>query len=182
MAHDVFLSYSSKDKPIADAVCGTLEGKRIRCWIAPRDVLPGIPYGEAIESSRVMVLVFSSAANNSPQVMREVERVVRYPLVCSNCCISSYFLHASSESNPAVAPQTQNNDVRPRFYASANLTPQASEGSAVTSWIYPRPGFVLPPAAIRGRVRPMVTDRVRPAQSDECGRLTAALSEGTPGG
>ena len=80
MAHDVFLSYSSKDKPIADAVCGTLEGKKIRCWIAPRDVLPGVPYGEAlveaIEASRVMVLVFSSSANKSPQVMREVERAV----------------------------------------------------------------------------------------------------------
>jgi hypothetical protein len=80
MAHDVFLSYSSQDKPIADAVCGTLEGKRIRCWIAPRDVLPGLPYGEAIveaiEASRVMVLVFSSNSNTSPQVMREVERAV----------------------------------------------------------------------------------------------------------
>ena len=41
MAHDVFLSYSSQDKPIAEAVCGTLEGKRIPCWVAPRDVLPG---------------------------------------------------------------------------------------------------------------------------------------------
>ena len=80
MAHDVFLSYSSQDKPIADAVCGTLEGKRIPCWVAPRDVLPGIPYGEAIieaiQSSRLMVLVFSSNSNNSPQVMREVERAV----------------------------------------------------------------------------------------------------------
>ena len=80
MAHDVFLSYSSQDKPIADAVCSTLEGKKIRCWIAPRDVLPGLPYGEAIveaiESSRVMVLVFSASANNSAQVMREVERAV----------------------------------------------------------------------------------------------------------
>ena len=80
MAHDVFLSYSSPDRPIADAVCGTLEGRRIRCWIAPRDVLPGIPYGEAIieaiESSRMMILVFSASANNSPQVMREVERAV----------------------------------------------------------------------------------------------------------
>jgi hypothetical protein len=80
MAHDVFLSYSSQDKPIADAVCGTLEGKRIRCWIATRDVLPGVPYGEAIveaiEASRVMVLVFSSNSNKSAQVMREVERAV----------------------------------------------------------------------------------------------------------
>jgi hypothetical protein len=80
MAHDVFLSYSSKDKPIVDSVCGTLEGKRIRCWVAPRDVLPGLPYAEAIveaiESSRLMVLIFSASANNSPQVMREVERAV----------------------------------------------------------------------------------------------------------
>jgi len=43
MAHDVFLSYSSQDKPIADAVCAALEAKKIRCWIAPRDVLAGVP-------------------------------------------------------------------------------------------------------------------------------------------
>ena len=31
--HDVFISYSSKDKPVADAVCAALESKRVRCWI-----------------------------------------------------------------------------------------------------------------------------------------------------
>src|SRR6266849_9260965 len=80
LAHDVFISYSAHDKPIADAVCAALEAERIRCWIAPRDVLPGIPYGEAlieaINESRVLVLVFSSHSNESPQVMREVERAV----------------------------------------------------------------------------------------------------------
>jgi formylglycine-generating enzyme required for sulfatase activity len=80
MAHDVFISYSSKDKPVADAVCATLEGLRVRCWVTPRDVLPGLPYGEAIveaiEASRVLVLVFSASANASTQVMREVERAV----------------------------------------------------------------------------------------------------------
>ena len=87
MTHDVFISYSSKDKPIADAVCGALEDRRIRCWIAPRDVLPGLPYPEAIieaiEASRLMVLVFSSNANDSPQVMRKVERAVskRVPII-----------------------------------------------------------------------------------------------------
>jgi hypothetical protein len=40
MAHDVFISYSSKDKPTADAACAILESKGIRCWIAPRDILP----------------------------------------------------------------------------------------------------------------------------------------------
>jgi hypothetical protein len=80
MAHDVFISYSSKDKTTADAVCATLENNGIRCWIAPRDILPGMEYAEAlveaIQSSRLLVLVFSSGANDSPQVRGEVERAV----------------------------------------------------------------------------------------------------------
>jgi hypothetical protein len=78
MAHDVFVSYSKLDKAKADAVCATLESHGIRCWIAPRDVMPGTDWGEAIVkaigSCRVMVLVFSSHANESPQVRREVQR------------------------------------------------------------------------------------------------------------
>lgn len=80
MAHDIFLSYSSHDKTIADAVCATLETNGIRCWIAPRDVLPGLPYGEALidalNRSKILVLIFSEGANSSNQVMREVERAV----------------------------------------------------------------------------------------------------------
>jgi len=48
MAHDVFISYAAEDKATADAVCDTLEAEGIRCWIAPRDVLPGMGYAEAI--------------------------------------------------------------------------------------------------------------------------------------
>ena len=80
MAHDVFISYSANDKTIADAVCATLEAEGIRCWIAPRDVQPGQPYGEAIidaiHGCRVMVLVFSSNANVSGHIPKEVERAV----------------------------------------------------------------------------------------------------------
>jgi hypothetical protein len=79
-AHDVFISYSSLDKPVADAVCATLEQRGVRCWIAPRDILAGTDWGEAIirgiEGSRLMVLVFSSHANASQQIKREVERAV----------------------------------------------------------------------------------------------------------
>jgi hypothetical protein len=78
MAHDVFISYSSRDKPTADAICATLESKQVRCWIAPRDVLPGVDYAEslieAINECKVMLLVFSGNANESSQVSREVER------------------------------------------------------------------------------------------------------------
>ena len=80
MAHDVFVSYASGDKTVADAVCATLESHGIRCWIAPRDVLPGIHYGEAIidaiHECRIMVLVFSSKANMSGHIPKEIERAV----------------------------------------------------------------------------------------------------------
>lgn len=85
MAHDVFISYSSKDKVVADAVCAELEQNQVRCWIAPRDIRPGAEWGEsiveAISSCRVMVLVFSSSANESPQIRREVERAVNKGVV-----------------------------------------------------------------------------------------------------
>ncbi|HEY7269908.1 MAG TPA: toll/interleukin-1 receptor domain-containing protein, partial [Dehalococcoidia bacterium] len=80
MAHDVFLSYSSKDKTVADAACATLESHAIRCWIAPRDIVPGSDWGgaivDAIQGARLMVLIFSSNANESQQIKREVERAV----------------------------------------------------------------------------------------------------------
>jgi formylglycine-generating enzyme required for sulfatase activity len=81
MAHDVFISHSSKDKVIADAMCAALEQARIRCWMAPRDVLPGRAFSgqikRAIEGCRVMVLVFSSHSNDSEEVLREVQLAAR---------------------------------------------------------------------------------------------------------
>ena len=80
MQFDVFISYSSHDKTTADATCAALESAGIRCWIAPRDILPGADWGEAImnalDTCRVMVLIFSSNANSSPQIRREIERMV----------------------------------------------------------------------------------------------------------
>src|ERR1700730_9711056 len=77
MAHDVFISHSSEDKPVADAACAALESAAIRCWIAPRDVQPGRTFaGEinrAIQRSKVMVLIFSGHSNKSEQVLREVQ-------------------------------------------------------------------------------------------------------------
>src|SRR2546430_12660279 len=77
MPHDVFLSCSSQDKTIADAVCAALENSALRCWIAPRDVHPGRSFaGEitrASQRSKVMVLIFSAHSNTSEQVLREVQ-------------------------------------------------------------------------------------------------------------
>ncbi len=80
MPFDVFVSHSSKDKLVADAVCARLEAAGIRCWIAPRDIVAGTSYGEsiidAIHSAKVMVLVLSANANASGHIPKEVERAV----------------------------------------------------------------------------------------------------------
>jgi hypothetical protein len=80
MSHDAFISYSTHDKAAADATCAALEGSGIRCWIAPRDIVPGAEWGEAIiegiNHCRVLILIFSANANDSPQIRREVERAV----------------------------------------------------------------------------------------------------------
>ncbi|MDQ6892666.1 MAG: TIR domain-containing protein [Acidobacteriota bacterium] len=80
MAHDVFISYSTADKPVADVVCAGLEQRGFSCWVAPRDIVPGLDWGaaiiDAINDAKVMVLIFSSSANTSKQIKREVERAV----------------------------------------------------------------------------------------------------------
>lgn len=76
----VFISYSSKDRNVANMAVALLEERGHRCWIAPRDILPGKEWGEAIiegiRASSIFVLIFSQHANASPQILREVERAV----------------------------------------------------------------------------------------------------------
>jgi hypothetical protein len=78
MAHDVFISHASTDKPAADAACAALEARGIRCWIAPRDVKPTESWAaaivDAIRGARIFLLVFTRNANESEHVQREVER------------------------------------------------------------------------------------------------------------
>jgi TIR domain len=81
MSHDIFICYSARDKTIATAMCAVLEAEGIRCWMAPRDIVPGADWGEsiidAINEARAMVLVFSSNANDAQQqIKREIERAV----------------------------------------------------------------------------------------------------------
>jgi hypothetical protein len=78
MTHDIFISHSSHDRDVADAACAALEQRGFRCWIAPRDMLPGQDYGEAIAAaigaSRLLLLIFSAETSESVQARREVEQ------------------------------------------------------------------------------------------------------------
>jgi hypothetical protein len=85
MAHEIFISYSSRDKPIADAICANLEANGLHCWIAPRDIAPGEDWpaaiSKAITKSCVMVLVFSASSNASEDVSRELMLAAKNKLV-----------------------------------------------------------------------------------------------------
>jgi formylglycine-generating enzyme required for sulfatase activity len=81
--HQVFISYSNEksdkagsDRQIADMICSALESENIRCWIDHRDIMPGEKWVNAmfnaVEQSKVMVLVFSANANRSQWVEDEI--------------------------------------------------------------------------------------------------------------
>lgn len=74
--YDVFISYSSLDKKVVEGLCAYLEQQQIRCFVAYRDIpkaTPWPPYiAEALNESRMMVVVFSGNFNRSEEVDREL--------------------------------------------------------------------------------------------------------------
>ena len=77
---NIFISHSSTEFKVAEEVCNLLEEKGHKCFLAPRDIRSGYEYAEeimnGIESSDIMLILMSQAANQSPHVLREVERAV----------------------------------------------------------------------------------------------------------
>jgi TolB-like protein/Tfp pilus assembly protein PilF len=106
-ASDVFISYASPDRAVADAVCAALEQSGVACWVAPRDVMPGEFYGDAIvraiDAAAAVVLVLSEHSATSSHVLREVERASskRHPVIslridtCPMPAGLEYFLNTS---------------------------------------------------------------------------------------
>jgi adenylate cyclase len=74
----VFVSYASPDAALANSVVNALERNEIRCWVAPRDVVPGSLYADeivaAINDAKIVVLVLSAHSVASPHVGKEIER------------------------------------------------------------------------------------------------------------
>ena len=74
----LFISHSTRDGgAIAQQLAAQLEAAGHRCWIAPRDVKPGVAYPgqivSAIESCGGLVLVVTPAANDSSDVLQEIQ-------------------------------------------------------------------------------------------------------------
>jgi len=103
----VFVSYASPDAAVAFALVEALELRRIRCWIAPRDVVAGSLFAEAIvralNEAKVFVLVLSVHACASPHVGKEIERASakRRPIIAlraDSAPLSPAFEYFLSES------------------------------------------------------------------------------------
>jgi len=104
---NVFISYASPDSAVAGIVCDALERGGSSCWLAPRNVVPGEFYADAIvhaiDSSKVLVLILSQDAASSPHVLREVERASskRHPVISLRMDLTplpaalEYFLNSS---------------------------------------------------------------------------------------
>lgn len=105
MKYDVFISYSSKDKEIADFLCKKIEESDLKCWIAPRNETAGMSYArqilQAINDSSVVLVCFSKYANSSAHVESEIDNAfgagkVIIPFRIDNCEMSAelkYYLN-----------------------------------------------------------------------------------------
>lgn len=74
---DVFISYCTKNKELAQLFCNVVEGAGILCWMAPRDIPPGDRWATAIqkgvEDATIFALLVSDASMNSAEVEKEVD-------------------------------------------------------------------------------------------------------------
>lgn len=73
----IFISSSSNDKAIADAIYENLEKKGIKCWNSDKNIHANQNYNaailQAIHNCRAMVFIYSSNAESSQDVLHEVK-------------------------------------------------------------------------------------------------------------
>lgn len=73
----VFISHASADKGLADALSCYLEARKLKCWLAYRDIPAGKEYAtaiiEAIERAGVFIVILSRFSQESSHVIAEVE-------------------------------------------------------------------------------------------------------------
>ncbi len=76
MEYDVFISYGTYDRTVAESLCAYLEDGGLRCWIAPRNIASGSNYaGEitrAVRSVGTVVVICSRKSCHSNHIKNEV--------------------------------------------------------------------------------------------------------------
>lgn len=85
MSHQVFISYSSKDKKFAEKIYSYLTTQGLSCWISSKDIPAGADYQvcvvEAINQAQVVLLIFSANANSSNEIAKELSLASKKVLI-----------------------------------------------------------------------------------------------------
>lgn len=159
----VFISHSTKNERLAQALRDELESHGVACWIAPRDIAPGSTWAKAIiqgmSGCRLVVLLLTEQANHSPHVMLEIERAInkRIPLLpvrIQEICLSpelEYFTSASQWFDATSEPFEKHlRSIRHRVCeilgakrSTRGLVPTRKPGRGVLSWL-----LLVPLAAV----------------------------------
>jgi hypothetical protein len=75
--HDIFISYSDKDRELASKVYDALVAEGFNCWISFNDIHHGEVWAKAItqgiKNSKTFLLILTPNSNSSDQVLREIE-------------------------------------------------------------------------------------------------------------
>ena len=97
--YDIFISYSSNDQKVVEALWSYLEMKKLRCFVAYNDVPKGKDWGsyivKAIADCKLFIYIHSQSANESEETTREIN------LAFKKRCIVIPFRIDSSEYIPA---------------------------------------------------------------------------------
>src|SRR5262249_15886246 len=76
MSAEIFISYSTRDRDVAQTLYEALEYRGFGCWIASRDIGPGenfqVSIVRAIRAAKVMILVFSANSKNSEEIKKQL--------------------------------------------------------------------------------------------------------------
>lgn len=80
MPKPCFICHSSEDADIAKRIVSRLETAGIPCWIAPRNIPPGLTYAasivQGIKASAFLIFLFTKASNKSEAVVNEIENAM----------------------------------------------------------------------------------------------------------
>lgn len=102
MGASLFISHATQDARVAARLCDAMEQRGFSCWIASRDIAPGenfqVAIVRAIRGAKIMLLVFTGAANGSDEVAKELalasqNKMIVVPLRVENIAPSETFAY-----------------------------------------------------------------------------------------
>lgn len=85
MNADIFISFASQDRKVANILCTALESRGFGCWISSRNIQPGenfqVSIVQAIRRARIMLLVFTENSNKSEEMTKELALASQQKLI-----------------------------------------------------------------------------------------------------